>query len=720
YTVSNAAVQFLDAGETITLSFDVTGSDGETSDNGTITITINGAADTPAFTDAPDVEGTVDENNLVADDVHGGGCDPAEGPIVTSGSFSVQDLDGDALFISFVSFVASDQSIGSDSFGAGDTVTISAVSGTFTITGTSTVENDDGSLTTTFFWQYELENPAFDVPGVDEIEQFNVIVSDGTNDVTLTTVATIVLTDSLPVGAVGNETVNNEITTVSGDLGICFGADDLLADPFDAAVTAVNPTSIPAGFTATLIDTSGGAFTYSITSDDPSDQAEFVLVVNADGSYEFSIVSPLEGTTIEQTLVGLTPGGPIPSLVLNLGTSGLQATFSNFEDKGGINSSGQGMGVGNNLVNTGELLDISFDNPDTPGAEPIFQILFDIQKLSVGEVVTWSVTLATGEVITGTYTAANVVDNPATPENEAITWGENSTVADFDLLLAAFLQGTLLSSDIPQGGLTSPEYQQLLYDMIGTTGFDEISLGAGTSTDYRLLSMEIRETFSAEDTAFSFDVVASDNDGDSVTSPLTFVINADGDPVATILGQAVDDPLTLDIDESANTLVGSELGDIILGLAGDDILYGRGGADQIFGGNGADVIIGGPGDDQIYTGENITPILNDLSNDTIVIGPGDGLDTIYGFDISGSSSTPGTGDILDLGELFSGGDEILSLLFGDLTGDSIDDVEVSVNGTPVAVLDGATLFDGAGAADLVALQIDSTEIENSIVTSTLV
>ena len=103
---------------------------------------------------------------------------------------------------------------------------------------------------------------------------------------------------------------------------------------------------------------------------------------------------------------------------------------------------------------------------------------------------------------------------------------------------------------------------------------------------------------------------------------------------------------------------------------------------------------------------------------TIIVG--DGVDTIYGFDISGSSTTPGTGDILDLSELFSGGDEILSLQFGDLTGDSTDDVEISVNGSPVAILDGATLFNGAGAADLVALQSDPTEIENSIVTSALV
>jgi VCBS repeat-containing protein len=91
YAVANAAVQFLGAGETITLSFDVTVTD----DNGTVndsavqdvTFTITGTNDAPVLSDTSDPTAVLEAVNASAQDLN-----------AITGSFSVTDLDvGDTL-----------------------------------------------------------------------------------------------------------------------------------------------------------------------------------------------------------------------------------------------------------------------------------------------------------------------------------------------------------------------------------------------------------------------------------------------------------------------------------------------------------------------------------------------------------------------------------------------------------------------------------------------
>jgi Ca2+-binding RTX toxin-like protein len=73
-------------------------------------------------------------------------------------------------------------------------------------------------------------------------------------------------------------------------------------------------------------------------------------------------------------------------------------------------------------------------------------------------------------------------------------------------------------------------------------------------------------------------------------------------------------------DDGINTINGSNVGDLLMGLGGNDIIHGLAGADFIDGGSGADSMIGGGGND-IYVVDNAGDTV-DETNDT----PG-GVDT---------------------------------------------------------------------------------------------
>ncbi|MDH4386241.1 MAG: calcium-binding protein, partial [Caulobacter sp.] len=75
-------------------------------------------------------------------------------------------------------------------------------------------------------------------------------------------------------------------------------------------------------------------------------------------------------------------------------------------------------------------------------------------------------------------------------------------------------------------------------------------------------------------------------------------------------------------DNNPNTLTGTELQDLIQGLAGDDILTGLGGNDTIEGGTGADIIDGGDGDDILDGGDDADQITTGSGNDTVNGGTG--------------------------------------------------------------------------------------------------
>ncbi|MEB3358228.1 MAG: phytase [Synechococcales bacterium] len=74
--------------------------------------------------------------------------------------------------------------------------------------------------------------------------------------------------------------------------------------------------------------------------------------------------------------------------------------------------------------------------------------------------------------------------------------------------------------------------------------------------------------------------------------------------------------------------------DILSGGDGNDRIDGRGGDDQIFGGNGNDNLFGNYGDDLLSGGLGNDNLNGGNGSDTYVFAPGEGTDTIRGFDVS--------------------------------------------------------------------------------------
>lgn len=149
-----------------------------------------------------------------------------------------------------------------------------------------------------------------------------------------------------------------------------------------------------------------------------------------------------------------------------------------------------------------------------------------------------------------------------------------------------------------------------------------------------------------------------------------------------IFGNSGDDVLRGDRN---NRKSGGAIGgdDIIYGGAGNDRIGGKGGNDDLFGGSGNDQIWGDEGDDLIRGGLGNDTLYGDAAKgakgaDTFVLAAGEGTDTIIDFqvgvDFIGLSGGLGLSDLTRSGNTLAFGNEVLAVLHGvdtaTLTADS--------------------------------------------------
>lgn len=143
-----------------------------------------------------------------------------------------------------------------------------------------------------------------------------------------------------------------------------------------------------------------------------------------------------------------------------------------------------------------------------------------------------------------------------------------------------------------------------VFDIEDAGGFDTVELTAGPSSpsddtkdpedDYRVLNMTIYTDTEAFDSTITYDVTATDGDGDTSFSTLDVTFDGEGDIEGT---------------DTAEVISGSTGDDIIIGGGGDDIIFGRDGDDEIFGGEGDDLLFGG--DDTSNDAASATVSVND-------------------------------------------------------------------------------------------------------------
>jgi T1SS-143 domain-containing protein len=421
--------------------------------------------------------------------------------------------------------------------------------------------------------------------------------------------------DDVPVlHGVQDGIMGNFAGALHGQVDIAFGADGL--GSFDLSGT---PPSDAISYDTVNNSDGSSVLTATILS---SGETYFVLTLNADGAYDFELVNPSPTVEVTTSLIGLTAGGPVPVLILPI--NGITATFTELAptpNSGGINSSGQGMGVDNNLISGGEVMKIAFSST-------ISNVGFTLNKLSTSDIMTWAVFSVGVLIASGTWS----------PPAGA---GESSNTV-FSLLDP--VAGSTLTYTFGSAGA------------IEASGFDELRLSAASGDDYRLLSITVFEELFPGDVNLTFDLGATDGDGDPVSASLNITLEGDGSEV------------------SGFVLTGTSANEVLLGGSGNDILIG---------GDGDDVLIGGLGDDTL-TGGNGSDVFKWQAGDS-------GTDTVTDF-VAGFNSG---GDQLDLSELLVGE----SGEAGDL-GNLLSYIDVSTVGLDTVIKVSSTaVADPAAAAD---------------------
>jgi hypothetical protein len=413
--------------------------------------------------------------------------------------------------------------VGSVSGGAGDYI--------YTLLGSSTGNygvidlNSDGTYT------YTLTTPvtstfANNGANTEVRESFTYMVTDAAGQTAQSTIS-VNIVDDVPVLSTTNGIFQNSPNTLLEGTLATIGAD--MAGSITLSGTP------PAGLTSLgqpVTYTVDGSVIHAMAGGDEV----FTLTGNPDGTYTFVQHQVLDLSVLSsdlQSTVGAS--GPQPTYFMYTdGAFGSDASIPwsiAITSSAGhnINPSTQGMGVDNNLFQTGETMHFEFDDEGASGAANLaYQVKVGINGLGTGESVSWSAHFTDG-----------------------------STLSD-----VAF------SSDLVNG--------QLMITAPGNNvHFDYIDFTANAATSVRLTAV----------TAYTLDT--------SITKTLDFgftATDADGDQVAGTFSLLAQNAATLTGGEDNDALGGNSGINILNGGVGDDILTGGEGTDTFKVGLGNDTI----------------------------------------------------------------------------------------------------------------------------------
>ncbi|HEY0625756.1 MAG TPA: VCBS domain-containing protein [Allosphingosinicella sp.] len=383
YTLDNSdpAVQALDAGQTLTETFDYTMEDADGDiRQATLTITITGTNDTPTITADPGNQGA---NDQVSEAGLATGSAAASSSEFATGTFTLSDPDGlddiqsvtiNGITVSIGSLVGS---------------TFNAPNGTLTI-------NAYDAATGVATYSYELTSPTADLAG-NESNTFTLTVSDGTASSTPASIV-IEIVDDVP-NAVddSNSLTEDTVAPVTGDVL----ANDLHPNGQPGADT-------PISFVGWLNTTAAhGTFT-----------------ANADGTYSYTLNSgspAVQGLDTGQTLTetfGYTmqdADGDVRPATLTITITGSNDTPTITADPGNGGANDQvfeaGLASGSNAASNSEFATGTFTITDADGLDDIQSVTINGITVAIGSLAGSSFVGPNGTL---TVTAYNAVTGVAT------------------------------------------------------------------------------------------------------------------------------------------------------------------------------------------------------------------------------------------------------------------------------------------------------------------
>ena len=423
-----------------------------------------------------------------------------------------------------------------------------------------------------------IESPAgtFTFTLVDQIDHLPLATGGGDAETTVLGLASVFVAtdfdgDSVVINAGASVTIENDVpiltsaqhgfvantawTEVIGDIVASVGADE----PGSFSLLG-NATTTPLDTNGKPVIAEGQAVHYYVDPSNPNlliafydvgtdndtyedgvDQQVFTLQINADGTYTYTLIKPIDA--IETIDIGSSTSfgaGPSQFQVLNDATGNLHLALLSSDD-GGVNGSVAGWGVGSNNLDTGQDIRVDFGgisglDPSVAyaGLSPLSENDFPNVSFATVELLKYS----NGNQIT--YTVF-YVDAAGTPTGDSGL--QTITVTGTGNV------DTLVTITAPSG---------LFIDYIdftvvsGSGKFDLVDVGVTTNTGT---------------TTLDFYLTITDFDGDSVTVPDLIEVTTDGTP-ATITGTT-----------GSDSLAGDNTNNTLQGLAGDDTLTGGAGVD---------------------------------------------------------------------------------------------------------------------------------------------
>lgn len=261
-----------------------------------------------------------------------------------------------------------------------------------------------------------------------------------------------------------------------------------------------------------------------------------------------------------------------------------------------------------------------------------------------------------------------------------------STILSTQLDAGATLSTSVLgsgSAPVTQTTLTTPV-------LMGEATFSSVSTATVTASSSTVAVIDVNTStvtgaLTNVQIGGSVDSIVLQGTGDLNVTATIFDTSSSA---KTVVGSGNNEFVVLNQTSGSNTIVAGAGSDSVLGGSGSDVISSNGilaanggaGNDSIVGGSGASTLGGGAGNDTIVAGSGGSYLIGETGNDSLVGGagkdvfifmPGDGNDTVSGFDpaadtLGFASTNYGTSGTLDLASLISnaqvsGGNTILTL-----------------------------------------------------------
>ena len=499
------------------------------------------------------VTGTVFEAGLATD------TRPADPNLLhTGGAFTIDDLDGDAITLSVVQYRPTE---------SGEFFVIGLPPGTTSTTidtghGILTIGSTDGGQTWT--WTYDLYASVTDLPGVQETDQFKVIVTDGTTEVTTDIFADIVLLDDVPLA------VNDGPATVVED-GASAASGNVLANDLSGgdapkAFDSWNATANSAPITelvkyGALTLNNDGSWSYVLDNSRGATQA---LTSGTHLSFDLAYtMKDTDGDTSSAILTIKVEGADDNAVVVTANIAGPDATvFEHGLVSGGDTSE---TATGSFAVSASDgILNVVIGGTTFTLAQ--VQAFNGTQSVSTGEGVL-TLTGYTGNSFGGTvsynYTLSATIDNDSKVPSgtDAVTLsdfddsihvtvnGTGGSTASDDLVVRAIDDVPAAANDGQQASVDDNASSVTIGTVAGLLGNDSfgadgqgspnITIGAGslggtvTISSGNLLytsATNISSPFTPQSETFTYTI--KDGDGDTTTATFTVQLTDTGPSIS--------------------------------------------------------------------------------------------------------------------------------------------------------------------------------------------